>query len=252
MSLKELIRWPFDLLRSVGKVRRLEAENRDLTARVGALEHRLINYYRNRWDAVDCVADYLVNAELSGDYAEFGVFQGTTFGYTAKVFERLFPDMRFLAFDSFEGLPAPQGADVSSDGFASGFYEGQFACDEATFKENVIKASGLEPQRLKTTKGWFDKSLTPETADSLNLEKLAVVWIDCDFYESTVPILDFITPFLSVGTVILFDDWRCYRNLPTHGEQRACREWLEANPQIELNEFISFGFHGKSFTVGKC
>lgn len=252
MKFSDLFCLPSRFKQLAGEIDQLRMKNQELNARVGALEHRLINYYRNRWDVIDCVADYLVNAELPGDYAEFGVFQGTTFGYVAKIFGRLFPQMRFLAFDSFEGLPAPQGIDQSDDGFASGFYEGQFACTEEAFQENVFKASSLPPGRLLTTKGWFDSSLTPETATRLQLKKLAAVWIDCDYYESTVPILTFITPFLSVGTVILFDDWRCYRNLSTHGEQRACREWLEANPQIELNEFISFGFHGMSFTVGKC
>ena len=69
-------------------------------------------------------------------------------------------------------------------------------------------------------------------------------------YKSTVPVLRFITPYLSQGSVLLFDDWRCFRNLPDRGQQRACREWLQANPQIELHEFVSFGFHGKAFTVG--
>mgnify|MGYP001792819079 CR=1 FL=1 len=100
-----------------------------------------------------------------------------------------------------------------------------------------------------TIKGWFDKSLTQDCASNIQLQKLACVWIDCDFYESTVPILDFITPYLSVGSVILFDDWRCYRNLANFGEQLACKEWLENNPALKLNEFISFGFHGMSFTV---
>lgn len=238
------------LMRPVARIAALETENAALADRVSRLEQRLFNYYRNRWDIIDCVADYLVNAELPGEYAEFGVFQGTTFGYAAKIFAPLFPQMRFLAFDSFEGLPYPKGIDKEGD-FTSGFYESQFACDEERFLDNVLKTAPLTPERLITVKGWFDKTLTPQTAQSLGLKKLAAIWIDCDFYESTVPILNFISPFLSVGTVILFDDWRCYRNLPTFGEQRACAEWLEKNPKLVLNEFISFGFHGMSFTVGE-
>jgi len=234
----------------LGRIATLEQQNQQLKQQVSALENRLISYYRNRWDVLDCVADYLVNAELPGDYAEFGVFKGTTFGYAAKVFAALFPAMRFLAFDSFEGLPEPTGLDQAEDGFASGFFAGQFACSEQEFTANVLQASCLAPERLRTIKGWFDKTLVPQTAQNLGLDKLAAVWIDCDLYESTVPVLDFILPRLSVGTVVLFDDWRCYRNLPTHGEQRACSEWLSRNPGLHLNDFISFGFHGMSFTVG--
>jgi hypothetical protein len=228
----------------------LKEEVQVLRSRVDYLEHRLINYYRNRWDVLDCVADYLVNAEILGDYAEFGVYKGTTFGYAANLFDSLFPQMRFLAFDSFEGLPEPKGIDRSPTGFSSGFFQGQFAATEEEFCRNVLAAAPyLSPERLVTTKGWFDKVLTSESADRMKLENLACVWIDCDFYESTIPVLQFITPYLSVGSVILFDDWRCYRNLVNCGEQRACSEWLESNPQLTLNEFISFGFHGMSFTV---
>lgn len=228
----------------------LGEELRILRSRVDYLEHRLVNYYRNRWDVLDCVADYLVNAEIPGDYAEFGVYKGTTFGYAANLFHPLFPQMRFLAFDSFEGLPEPQGVDRSEEGFSSGFFKGQFAVTVDEFRSNVLTvASQLAPERLIITKGWFDQALTRETGRNLRLTKLACIWIDCDFYESTVPVLKFIIPYLSIGSVILFDDWRCYRNLANHGEQRACREWLDDNKELALNEFISFGFHGMSFTV---
>jgi O-methyltransferase len=228
----------------------LKEEIQILRSRLEYLEHRLINYYRNRWDVLDCVADYLVNAELPGDYAEFGVYKGTTFGYAANLFHPIFPQMRFLAFDSFEGLPEPKGIDRTSQGFSSGFYQGQFAAKDAEFCDNVYKAApNLPTERLVTVKGWFDQVLTPESAKKIDLRHLSCVWIDCDLYQSTVPVLEFITPYLSVGSVILFDDWRCYRNLTNFGEQRACSEWLDNNPQLALNEFISFGFHGMSFTV---
>jgi O-methyltransferase len=84
------------------------------------------------------------------------------------------------------------------------------------------------------------------------IERIAVAWIDCDLYESTVPVLKFITPHLCVGSVIVFDDWRCYRNHPDFGEQRACREWLEANPGIKLRELLSFGWNGIAFTIVSC
>ncbi len=229
---------------------RLHKELQILRSRVDFLENRLINYYRNRWDVLDCVADYLVNAELLGDYAEFGVYKGTTFGYATNLFYQLFPQMRFLAFDSFEGLPEPKGLDLSQESFSSGFFQEQFTATEEEFCQNVqLAAPQLPLDNLVITKGWFDNALIPERTSKIGLQHLACIWIDCDFYESTVPVLQFITPHLSIGSVILFDDWRCYSNLVDRGERRACSERLERNPGLVLNEFISFGFHGMSFTV---
>ena len=107
----------------------------------------------------------------------------------------------------------------------------------------------VDLNRVQIVKGWFNKTLNSKTASEINLRRIAVAWIDCDLYESTIPVLNFITPFLSDGTVIIFDDWRCYRNDPEFGEQKACSEWLERNPQLKLNKLFSFGWNGIAFTV---
>jgi len=213
-------------------------------------EDRLLNYYKNRWDAIDNLADYLVGAEIPGDYLEFGVAKGMTFSYACKVMSPVFNDMRFIAVDSFEGLPKPKTIDAY-EGYASNFFEGQFSCSEEQFLKN-IKNNDNDLKRVITIKGWFDQTLTDKTSEKHLIDKVAAAWIDCDLYESTVPVLNFLTSKLSVGSVILFDDWRCFRNLPEFGEQRACREWLLANPQIKLYELFSFGWHGIAFTVGSC
>ena len=221
-----------------------------LERRIDALEHRLINYYRERWDCVDKLADYLVGAQLPGDYFEFGVFKGDTFAYAMNLMAPLFPEMKFVALDSFEGLPKPKDIDAEN-GFTSSFKEAEFSCSKQQFLDN-LKATGCELSRVQTVSGWFNESLAEDNEESVALGMVSAAWIDCDLYESTVPVLEFLTPRLSVGSVLLFDDWRCYRNLPDFGEQRACSEWLTRNPQIKLREFVSFGFHGQSFTVETC
>ena len=158
--------------------------------------------------------------------------------------------MKFITIDSFEGLPEPKGIDALN-GYSSHFYKGQFICSKDGFLQN-LKANGVDMERVKIVKGWFDQTLLSEKRDAYEIEKIATVWIDCDLYESTVPVLKFITPYLTTGSVIIFDDWRCYRNYPDYGEQRACKEWLEMNPGIELRELLSFGWHGQAFTVKSC
>jgi hypothetical protein len=209
-----------------------------------------LSYSRHRWDALDKVVDYLVVAQIPGDYMEFGVYLGRTFGYALKTLGANLPDMNFVAFDSFEGLPTPHGLDAV-DGYSGGFFAGQFACTEDEFRENVRQAGG-DMTRVIVVPGWFEKTLAAPGPVPVAGRKVAVAWIDCDLYESAPPILDFLTNRLSVGSVILFDDWWCFRNLADLGEQRACREWLERNPGIRLNEFIDFGFGGKAFTVAAC
>jgi len=242
--------WRSHVERLSAQVEQQSGQLEVLAAKVSHLEDRLLSYYKNRFDVVDKLADYLVGTEIEGDYLEFGVYLGTTFGYTYRTMAPLFPKMRFVALDSFEGLPEPKGLD-KVDNYTSGFYAGQFACDIADFARN-LRTGGADMTRISMIKGWFDESLKPGSGKTGDVGKIAAAWIDCDLYESTVPVLDFLVGRLSVGSVILFDDWRCYRNLADYGQQRACREWLERNPQIKLNLFVDFGFHGQAFTVAAC
>jgi O-methyltransferase len=218
-----------------------------LRARVSRLEHRLLGYYTHRWNAIDMVADYLVGAQLEGDYLEFGVYEGRTFAYACRMMAPLFPAMRFVALDSFEGLPEPRDIDAH-DGYTSSFTAGQFSCSEEQFRQN-LQVAGVPLERVRTVKGWFAESLRPGRPTEAKISAVAAAWIDCDLYESTVPVLEFLTPRIQIGTVLLFDDWHCFRNRSDRGEQRACAEWLERNPAVKLKPFISFGFHGQAFTV---
>jgi O-methyltransferase len=204
--------------------------------------------FNRRLSAIEQCTEYLLSAQVEGDYAEFGVWQGTTFSYAYKWFGHRFNSMKFCAFDSFEGLPKPSGKDAENN-YTSQFAEAQFSCSEDNFKQN-IKKNGVDLSRIKIVKGWFSDTLTPKTAQSINLTKVAIAWIDCDYYNSTVPVLNFLTPFLSKGSIIIFDDWRCYKNDSELGEQKACAEWLAKNPHLKLNHLLSIGWNGIAFTVG--
>ena len=192
----------------------------------------------------------LSRIELEGDYLEFGVFRGNTFrgavraaqqGYRATK-EGRFPG-RFIAFDSFAGLPqvASMGDGVNP------YAKGEFSASRADFEKNLGKV--LARSRVEIVSGWFEETLTAQTAESLGLRKAVFVNIDCDLYESTLPVLEFVTPLLQTGTILYFDDWFSYRGSMDHGEPRAAREWLQRHPTIRLVDYRNVGITGKMFVV---
>jgi len=61
--------------------------------------------------------------------------------------------------------------------------------------------------------------------------------------------LDFITDLVVEGTLLIFDDWFSFKANPNLGEQRACREWLEKNPQLSLTPYARWGVAQQSFIV---
>ena len=111
------------------------------------------------------------------------------------------------------------------------------------------KKNGVSLDKVTITEGWFDKTLNDETKEKLAISKAAIIWLDCDFYESTVPVMNFITDFVQNGTIIIFDDWFCFRGNPELGQQKAFSEWLERNPNIRASEFYKYGWTGNSFIL---
>lgn len=184
-----------------------------------------------------------INA-VKGDYFEFGVWRGKTFGY-ARIMARRYrvAPIVFRAFDSFAGLP-PVDRTVNHEVWT----EGQFACSRPEF-ERILAKKGFQPHEYELVEGFYDKSLDDALVARLKSQnvKAAVVYIDCDLYESTVPVLRFIRHFLQDGTIICFDDYFNYRGQPGFGEQRALTEFLDANPDIRMSPYMPYSPLGQSF-----
>jgi O-methyltransferase len=190
--------------------------------------------------------EYVSHNRLEGDYLEFGVAAGDSF-VAAYHFAQLvhIKSMRFYAFDSFEGLPEITGIDAQ--GFRE-FGKGQFACDIDKFK-SIISKKGIDSSKIGIIPGWYNEVLNRETKKKLSIRKASIIMIDCDLYESTVPVLNFVTDYLQNGAILIFDDWFCFRGDPNRGQQRASGEWLKKNPSIRMVEFRRFHWHGNSFII---
>ena len=104
-------------------------------------------------------------------------------------------------------------------------------------------------ERKHILKQAFRYTLNEDTVEALKLEEARVVNIDCDLYNSARQALEFVQPFLQDGTVLLFDDWLCYRADPEKGEQRAAREWIGESKSIELIPYRDYANVGQAFIV---
>lgn len=212
-------------------------------------------------------AQFVASNQVPGDYLEFGVYTGGSFASAFHSLRRAFEEysapgntpqeanerrelwqqMRFVAFDSFEGLPAPTGIDTQTRNFV----QGKFACSQSQFEKNIASA-GVPLERTIVVPGWFAYTLTEATIRRHHLRHAAIVHIDSDLYESAKRALDFVTPLLVDGTVIIFDDWYAYRGNPYLGEQRAWREWCAAHPEWTTTEYHKQGASASSFLVNQA
>lgn len=129
-----------------------------------------------------------------GTALEFGVGVGTTLGLIADA-RHLDP---VVGFDSFKGLP---------ETWRPGWEAGKFA--------------RKRPPRIPGANiviGWFADTLPALTAHTAPgwLLDLSLVHIDCDLYSSTRTVLDNIGPYLTPGTIVVFDEFHGYPEAAQH------------------------------------
>lgn len=185
---------------------------------------------------------YVRSEQVAGDYAEFGVWNGRTFVEAWRVARRAGGSARhFWAFDSFQGLPEVGGVDATGR-FAAGEFSGARQPFEARLRRARIPAD-----RVHIVEGFFDATLAQP--QRIPLERVAIAFVDCDLYASTVPVLDYLTSRLAQGAVLLFDDWFCFKGASDKGEAKACGEWLERNKEISLVPWRKFNWAGQAFLV---
>lgn len=180
------------------------------------------------------IANYaFVNRPIDGYYMEFGCCSAVTMRLAWDNFHWIFPSWQFIAFDSFEGFPDIQEIDKQEI-----WQKGKASMDEEKFVACLL-GHGIPQEKFQTVKGFYDKTLTSELQHKLLPTKAAVVYVDCDLYASTVPVLQFIVPFLQKGTVIVFDEWNAFWGDPDKGERRAFQEFQAENPSWNFEPFVS-------------
>lgn len=184
---------------------------------------------------------YLAIAGVEGDIVEFGTAAGTTACMIASAmanspWKYMILSKKLYLFDSFEGLPfAKSPVDkgnphVMSDVWGSG------ACRGLNQHQLIAKVhkAGLAKDRIKVHAGWFCDTLHKLPDDT----KFAMLHIDCDFYQSTMDVLDTCLSrgFITEGAIIFFDDWNAAAASSTFGERRAWSELVKKYSVIYSDE----------------
>ncbi|MBA4141479.1 MAG: class I SAM-dependent methyltransferase [Nitrosospira sp.] len=179
--------------------------------------------------------------QVIGDYLEFGLWRGKTFGYAHRMKRRYRRnDMKLWGFDSFQGLP---DTGEHPDNI---WHKGQFACTREEFQV-ILESRGFKPSEYELVEGFYNESLNAATHRRFAGRKAAVIYIDCDLYESTIQVLDFVQSYLVDGSIICFDDFYNYKGDPEQGEQKALAEFRQKQTRVRVIPYMDYAPLGKSF-----
>ena len=153
---------------------------------------------------------------ISGVCLEFGVFKGDSVNFFANHLQEL----KFVGFDSFEGL--------AEDWKGVTRWKGSF--DLQGILPNVR-------DNVTLVKGWFDQTLPLYFKKHPNEESVRFVHMDSDTYESSAIVLSYLPKYLRPGVLILFDELIGYPNW-RNGEFRA---WQETSKKHNIKfRYLSF------------
>ncbi|MFT6437563.1 MAG: hypothetical protein ACJAVI_005638 [Candidatus Azotimanducaceae bacterium] len=208
-----------------------------------------------RYSVMMHVFEFAAKSDIDGCFMEFGTYRGESLTkayhaykyWLAKAQQNNWrmSEKSMYAFDSFEGLPALSPSDQQK-GYNI-FSGGQYACTEQDVINNLTN-DRVDTSIIKTIKGFYNRSLTDELEKSI-AEKAIIIHIDVDLYSSCVTVLEFVTSFVQDGTVIVFDDYYCYRGNENFGVRKAFEEWLARNQHINAQAYLNYGWSGKVFIL---
>lgn len=148
-----------------------------------------------------CIEQVLANG-IKGDLIETGVWRGGAVIFMRAVLKAHgITDRVVWVADSFEGLPKPDVDKYIHDRGDSHHLQTMLNVSLEDVKYNFKKYDLLDDQ-VKFIKGWFK-----DTLPDAPIEKLSVLRLDGDMYESTMDTLASLYPKLSNGGYIIIDDW---------------------------------------------
>lgn len=173
---------------------------------------------------------HVCNQRIEGDFVECGVWRGGNSLLAADVFRRLDPSRKTFLFDTFAGMTAPTDFDVDRSGRQAldkyranerdQHNEWCFAALNEV-KENFARCGLVD--NVAYVKGDILQALD----DPHNIpEKISVLRLDTDWYESTRKELEALYPRLQVGGVLIIDDYGHWG-----GAQKAVDEYFAGMPR---------------------
>jgi len=160
---------------------------------------------------------------LDGDVIECGVFRGESLTHIAALVTDRAPHKRVFGLDSFDGFPTDtiRSADLTEDRDRS-LVSGRFRTDD-DMAGRIMRVFGLLDLEAELVPGFFQDTL-PQFAG----RRFCFVHLDCDLYESYGCCLEALYDSVTVGGVIVFDE---YNDPAWPGATKAIDEFFSTRPE---------------------
>jgi O-methyltransferase len=167
---------------------------------------------------------YVARHQIPGDIVECGVWRGGSMQAVAlTLLEAGVTDRELHLFDTFEGMPPPTSKDVRHDGVSAA------ELMETRDRTKLVWAvatlddvrTGMAEIDYPAERVHFHEGMVEKTIPAESPERIALLRLDTDWYESTRHELEHMYDRLSPGGVLIIDDYGHWE-----GSRRAVDEFL--------------------------
>lgn len=168
---------------------------------------------RKRLDNIHfCIRDVLTH-HVEGDLIETGVWRGGAVIFMRAALHAYGDGHRTVwVADSFQGVPRPDSHRYPVDSPSKLWTMRVLAVTEDQVKANFARY-GLLDDRVRFLSGWFH-----DTLPGAPIDRLAVLRLDGDLYQSTMDTLTSLYDRLSLGGYVILDDY---------GVMAGCRDAVD-------------------------
>ncbi len=189
-----------------------------------ALGHTMIGLARLN-NLQSCVED-VIQKGVPGDLIETGVWRGGSCIFMRGILKAYgVKDRRVWVADSFAGLPRPNPEKYPADLGDTQYTSTPVAISLEQVQGN-FERYGLLDDQVKFLKGWFK-----DTLPTAPIERLAVLRLDGDMYESTWDGLSNLYSKLSVGGYVIVDDYHvipgCRKAITDYRQQKGIEDPIQ-------------------------
>lgn len=171
----------------------------------------------------------IIDAErVAGAAIECGVLDG---GTAALIAVSTAAPRPIHLFDAWQGLPAS----TAEDGPESEKWVGDVVGSPRRLRE-ILTRLAVDPARVHVHHGWFHETFP---LAQRQIPAVALLHVDCDFYEPARLCLETWYPVLAPGGFVQIDDYSSFQ-----GCRQAVDEFLAAHPELVLERV---GEHGAAY-----
>ena len=183
--------------------------------------------FLNFWFLLKSV-DYLIENNIRGSLVECGVWRGgSSMAIALRLVQHKSLEEDIYLFDTFSGMVAPSSIDIdtqtgiSASDLLSNAPANSWILAKATMS---VVQENMNRTHYPKTKIHYIVGDVLKTLPTTNIESIALLRLDTDWYESTLTELKYLLPHLAKGGIFIIDDYGHW-----DGCRRAVQEYFSTS-----------------------